>query len=76
MKAGHESAARAYFEKKFDSNVYKKLDVYSEKHPTLDPAKIRKQIRQQSKPVLLAAEKGEMALDDFKKWVDENIVLP
>lgn len=76
MKAGHESAARAYFEKKFDSNIYKKIDAYSEKHPALDPGQVRKQIRQQAKDVLLAAEKGEMSLADFKKWVDENVVLP
>ena len=76
MKAGKETAAKAYFEKKFDSNIYKKIDAYSEKDPTLDPAKFRKQIRQQAKPVLLAAEKGEMSFADFKKWVDENVVLP
>lgn len=75
-KAGHESAAKVYFEKKFDSNIYKKIDAYSEKHPALDPGQVRKQIRQQAKDVLLAAEKGEMSLADFKKWVDENVVLP
>lgn len=76
MKAGKETAAKAYFEKKFDSNIYKKIDAYSEKDPTLDPAKFRKQIRQQAKPVLLAAEKGEMSFADFQKWVDEHVVLP
>lgn len=75
-KAGKESAAKAYFEKKFDSNIYKKIDAYSKKVPTLDPVEVRGQIRKRAKPVLLAAEKGEMSFADFKKWVDENVVLP
>lgn len=75
-KAGRKTAAKAYFEKKFDSNIYKKIDAYSKIDPTLVPNKIRKQMRKKAEPVLLAAEKGEMSLADFKKWVDENVVLP